>query len=68
LIQLQRVGANERLVCATSVLPSAWHSFAERERPRLEALGGRAGFLVADSPIPRPNVDAVLLSTQNALE
>lgn len=46
----------------------AWHRLAERERPRLEALGGTAGFLVEDSPIPRPGVDAVLLSTQNALE
>jgi hypothetical protein len=46
----------------------AWHAFAERERSRLAALGGTAGFLVDDSPIPRPGVDAVLLSTENALE
>jgi hypothetical protein len=47
---------------------SAWHSFAERERSRLEVLGGTAGFLVADSPVPRRGVDAVLLSTENTLE
>jgi hypothetical protein len=47
---------------------SAWHSLAEEQRSRLEALGGTAGFLVDDSPIPRPGVDAVLLSTDNALE
>jgi hypothetical protein len=47
---------------------SAWHSLAERERSRLEALGGTAGFLVADSPIPHSGVDAVLLSTENTLE
>jgi hypothetical protein len=45
-----------------------WHRLAERERWRLDALGGTAGFLVADSPIPWPFVDAVLLSTANALE
>jgi hypothetical protein len=47
---------------------SAWHSLADRERSRLEALGGTAGFLIADSPLPREGVDAVLLSTRNALE
>jgi hypothetical protein len=47
---------------------SAWHSFAEEHRSRLEALGGTAGFLIDDSPIARPGVDAVLLSTENALE
>jgi hypothetical protein len=47
---------------------NAWHSLAAEHRSRLEALGGTAGFLVDDSPIPRPGVDAVLLSTQNALE
>ena len=46
----------------------AWHRLVERERSRLEALGGTAGFLVADSPLPRAGIDAVLLSTQNALE
>jgi hypothetical protein len=45
-----------------------WHQLARSETWRLEALGGTAGFLVADSPIPWPYVDAVLLSTQNALE
>jgi hypothetical protein len=51
-----------------AAMTSAWHSFAERERSRLEALGGTAGFLMANSPLPRPGVDAVLLSTENALE
>jgi hypothetical protein len=46
----------------------AWHLLGGTERSRLEALGGTAGFLVADSPIPHPGVDAVLLSTQNGLE
>ena len=45
-----------------------WHELARRQAWRLEALGGTAGFLAADSPIPCPWVDAVLLSTQNALE
>jgi hypothetical protein len=45
-----------------------WHQLARSQTWRLEALGGTAGFLVADSPIPWPYVDAVLLSTQNALE
>jgi hypothetical protein len=47
---------------------SAWHRLGREQTRRLEALGGTAGFLVADSPLPRPGVDAVLLSTQNALE
>jgi hypothetical protein len=45
-----------------------WHRLAQGQQWRLEALGGTAGFLAADSPIPCPWVDAVLLSTQNALE
>jgi hypothetical protein len=45
-----------------------WHELARSQQWRLEALGGTAGFLVGDSPIPWPYVDAVLLSTQNALE
>jgi hypothetical protein len=45
-----------------------WHQLARSQTWRLEALGGTAGFLVADSPIPWPYVDAVLLSTENALE
>jgi hypothetical protein len=45
-----------------------WHELAQRKQWRLETLGGTAGFLVEDSPIPWPWVDAVLLSTQNALE
>jgi hypothetical protein len=49
-------------------MTSAWHRLGLKEARRLEALGGTAGFLTADSPIPRPGVDAVLLSTQNALE
>lgn len=48
--------------------PGAWHQLGRSETRRLEALGGTAGFFVADSPIPRPGVDAVLLSTENALE
>jgi hypothetical protein len=47
---------------------SAWHRLGLEQTRRLEALGGTAGFLVEDSPIPRPGVDAVLLSTQNVLE
>jgi hypothetical protein len=47
---------------------STWQSLAEEQHSRLEALGGTASFLVDDSPIPRPGVDAVLLSTENALE
>ena len=46
----------------------AWHRLGLEETRPLEALGGTAGFLVEDSPLPRPGVDAVLLSTQNALE
>ena len=46
----------------------AWHRLGLEQTRRLETLGGTAGFLVADSPISRPGVDAVLLSTQNALE
>jgi hypothetical protein len=45
-----------------------WHELARSERWRLDALGGTAGFLAADSPIPYPFVDAVLLSTKNDLE
>jgi hypothetical protein len=45
-----------------------WHELARSQAWRLDALGGTAGFLVEDSPLPRPGVDAVLLSTQNALE
>jgi hypothetical protein len=47
---------------------AAWHELAQSQQSRLEALGGTAGFLVADSPIPYPWVDAVLLSTENTLE
>jgi hypothetical protein len=47
---------------------SAWHRLGLKEARRLEALGGTAGFLIADSPLPRAGVDAVLLSTENALE
>jgi hypothetical protein len=47
---------------------SAWHRLRLQEARRLEALGGTAGFLIGDSPIPRAGVDAVLLSTENALE
>jgi hypothetical protein len=46
----------------------AWHRLGLQETSRLEAVGGTAGFLIADSPIPRAGVDAVLLSTQNVLE
>jgi hypothetical protein len=49
-------------------MTSAWHSLAAEHRLRLDALDGTAGFLVDDSPIPRPGIDAVLLSTENALE
>ena len=45
-----------------------WHELGRSQAWRLDALGGTAGFLVEDSPLPRPGVDAVLLSTQNALE
>jgi hypothetical protein len=48
--------------------PGPWHQLAERERRRLDALGGTAGLLTEDAPIAWPFVDAVLLSTQNALE
>ena len=44
-----------------------WHDLAQSHKWCLEALGGTAGFLVADSPIPYPWVDAVLLSTENVL-
>jgi len=46
----------------------SWHQLALSQTWRLEALGGTAGFLVADSPILWPYVDAVLLSTRNTLE
>lgn len=52
----------------TPGMTGAWHQLGRSQTWRLEALGGTAGFLVADSPIPRPGVDAVLLSTENALE
>jgi hypothetical protein len=45
-----------------------WHELADRERGRLDALGGTAGFLTEASPIAWPCVDAVLLSTQNDVE
>jgi hypothetical protein len=45
-----------------------WHQLARSQAWRLAALGGTAGFLVADSPVPWPYVDAVLLSIENALE
>jgi hypothetical protein len=45
-----------------------WHQLARRQTWRLNGLGGTAGFLVADSPVPWPYVDAVLLSTENTLE
>lgn len=47
---------------------SAWHRLGLAQAGPLEALGGTAGVLISDSPIPRPGVDAVLLSTENALE
>jgi hypothetical protein len=47
---------------------SAWDELGRSQASRLDALGGTAGFLDADSPIPRAGVDAVLLSMQNALE
>jgi hypothetical protein len=47
---------------------SAWHRLGREQTRRLEAMGGTAGFLIEDSPLPRPGVDAVLLSTRNALE
>jgi hypothetical protein len=47
---------------------SAWHRLGLEQAGPLEALGGTAGFLIEESPLPRPGVDAVLLSTQNALE
>jgi hypothetical protein len=46
----------------------AWHRLGLEETARLAAMGGTAGFLIEDSPLPRPGVDAVLLSTENALE
>jgi hypothetical protein len=46
----------------------AWHRLGLEETGRLEAVGGTAGFLIEDSPLPRPGVDAVLLSTENTLE
>lgn len=46
----------------------AWHELGRSKTRDLEELGGTAGFLIADSPLPQPGVDAVLLSTQNALE
>jgi len=45
-----------------------WHRLCQSQTWRLQALGGTAGFLVADSPVPWPYVDAVLLSTENTLE
>ena len=45
-----------------------WHQLGRSQTWRLEALGGTAGFLVADSPVPWPYVDAVLMSTRNTLE
>jgi hypothetical protein len=45
-----------------------WHQLARIQTGRLAALGGTAGFLVEDSPIPRVGVDAVLLSIENTLE
>jgi hypothetical protein len=52
----------------TPGMTGAWHQLAGRERWRLEALGGTAGFLMADSPLPHPGVDAILLSTKNDVE
>lgn len=49
-------------------MTSAWHQLGLEETWRLEAQGGTAGFPVEDSPLARPGVDAVLLSTQNTLE
>jgi hypothetical protein len=49
-------------------MTSAWHRLGREQTGPLEVLGGTAGFLIEDSPLPRPGVDAVLLSTQNALE
>jgi hypothetical protein len=49
-------------------MTSAWHRLGREQTRPLGALGGTAGFLIEDSPLPRPGVDAVLLSTQNALE
>jgi hypothetical protein len=45
-----------------------WHALGRGQAWRLRALGGTAGFLVEDSPIPWPWVDAVLLSTEYTLE
>jgi hypothetical protein len=49
-------------------MTGAWHRLGREQTRPLEALGGTAGFLIEHSPLPRPGVDAVLLSTQNALE
>lgn len=48
--------------------PGPWHELGRAHSARLASLGGTAGFLTEDSPIAWPYVDAVLLSTQNALE
>jgi hypothetical protein len=45
-----------------------WHKLGQAQSWRLASLGGTAGFLTEESPIAWPYVDAVLLSTQNALE
>jgi hypothetical protein len=52
----------------TPGMTGSWHKLADSQRWRLDALGGTAGLLTEDSPIPWPFVDAVLLSTQNTLE
>lgn len=46
----------------------AWYRLAAAHADALEALGGTAGVLVKDAPIAPSFVDAVLLSTENALE
>lgn len=51
-----------------SATTGAWHRLGRSQTGPLETLGGTAGFLIEDSPIPRPGVDAVLLSTENTLE
>lgn len=52
----------------TPGMTGPWHQLAERERWRLDALGGTAGLLTEDAPVAWPFVDAVLLSTQNDVE
>jgi hypothetical protein len=57
----------DQTVTVEGLTPKPWPSLSETQKQSVVARGA-AGFLAADAPFPTAAVDAVLLSTENALE